>query len=98
VTTLHPRSPDYRPGHLNMHRSNHDHLHAPRWLAVIGLLGAGFMYLRARAARSTSADRDPDRAYCRDGRIDLVQEASEQSFPCSDPPAWTARSETRLPV
>ena len=41
---------------------------------------------------------EPDRVYGADGQIDLVQEASEQSFPASDPPSWTARSETRVPA
>jgi hypothetical protein len=102
MATTHQQTLGYHLGNTNMHRWHRTHAHAPRWLGVVGLLGAGLVYLRARAGHAPletgPAARDPDRVYCRDGQIDLVQEASEQSFPCSDPPAWTPRNETRVPV
>ena len=98
MITHRPQTVHYHLGPSNAQRWRNHHPHAPRWLAFLGLFDAGLAYLRSRAGLRLKDTDMPDRVLGRDGQVDLVQEASEQSFPCSDPPAWTHRNETRVPV
>jgi len=43
---------------------------------------------RRKSPRRQNADGDAERPGKRDEELDPVEEASEESFPASDPPAW----------
>jgi hypothetical protein len=80
--------------------------HSP-WRTFVGRVDCGYQRLKDRvmeaanrlgfAKREATPDVDPQLPCFKDGTVDVVQEASQESFPASDPPAWTQRNETHIP-
>src|SRR5215210_1292503 len=55
MNLMHHPSAGYRPGRAHRHHWGRDHMgHLPRWLAFLGLLGAGVMYLRSVSGHASS--------------------------------------------
>lgn len=62
-------------------------LKASRLTWLLGLAGAYFLYRGLSSERTT-----PGQEVTRPSPMDIVAEASEESFPASDPPSWTGVS------
>jgi len=63
-------------------------LKASRLSWILGLAGAYFLYRGLSSGRPATDQR----SVVRPSPKDIVLEASEESFPASDPPSWTGVS------